>query len=58
MTWFKRYWNYLMTWRKHREVIKELNKLTEHQLEDIGLTRGDIDDLIWLEEDKLKKGKR
>jgi len=47
-----------MTWRKHREVIKELNKLDEHQLEDIGLTRGDIDDLIWLEEDKQKKGKQ
>ena len=52
MIWFKRYLNYLMTWRKHRQIIKELNQLTDKQLGDIGFTRGDIDDLIWLEEDK------
>jgi len=58
MTWFKRYWNYLKTWRKHRDTIKQLNKLTDRELQDIGITRGDVDDLIWLEEDKQEKGSK
>lgn len=56
MGWIKRYFNYLATWRKHRDTIKQLNKLTTAQLEDIGFTRGDIDDLIWQEEDKMRRG--
>lgn len=52
-----RYYNYLKTWRKHRDTIKHLNKLSDHELEDIGLSRGDIDDMIWLEEDKENRGK-
>ena len=51
MSWFKRYVNYLKTWRKHRETIKALNKLTDRELADIGLSRGQIDALIWLKED-------
>lgn len=51
-----RYWNYLTTWRKHRDVVKELNQLTSKQLDDIGISRSDIDRLVWLEEDKLKRG--
>lgn len=51
-----RYWNYLVTWRKHRDVVKELNQLTNEQLDDIGISRSDIDRLVWLEEDKLKRG--
>lgn len=57
MTWFMRYWNYLKTWRQHREAIKQLNRLTDKQLKDIGITRGDIDRLIWLEEDKTMRGR-
>jgi uncharacterized protein YjiS (DUF1127 family) len=56
MSWFKRYWNYLCTWRKHRTIIKELNELTDRELSDIGINRGDIDRLIWLDEDKEKRG--
>jgi len=52
LNWFKRYWKYLSTWRKHRQVIKELNSLTDAELKDIGLNRGCINDLIWLNEDK------
>jgi len=47
-----RYLNYLKTWRAHRNVIKELNKLTDKELRDIGINRHDIDRLIWLEYDK------
>ena len=46
-----RYLNYLRTWRKHRDTIKSLNRLSDAELKDIGLNRADIDDLIWLKED-------
>jgi len=52
MSWFWRYVNFLATWREHREAIKQLNKLSNRELADIGINRGDIDRLIWLEEDK------
>ena len=58
MNWFRRYWNYLITWRRHRDVIKELNQLTDRELKDIGINRADIDRLVWLEEDKQMRGKK
>ena len=57
MTWFWRYINYLATWREHRNAIKQLNALTDRQLKDIGMYRGDIDRLVWLKEDKDASGK-
>jgi len=45
-----------MTWREHRRVIKELNRLTNRELADIGLNRGDIDRLVWLDADKKERG--
>ena len=49
--------NYLATWREHREAIKHLNRLTDKELRDIGITRGDIDRLVWLKEDKDASGR-
>ena len=57
MSWFRRYVNYLATWRQHRNAIKILNALTDKQLKDIGINRNDIDRLVWLQEDKNKRGK-
>ena len=57
MSWFWRYVNFLATWREHRKVVKELNMLTDAQLKDIGISRGDIDRLVWLEEDKTLRGR-
>jgi uncharacterized protein YjiS (DUF1127 family) len=57
MTWFWRYVNYLATWREHRNAIKQLNALTNRQLKDIGMYRGDIDRLVWLKEDKDASGR-
>lgn len=57
MTWFWRYMNYLATWREHRNAIKQLNTLTNRQLKDIGMYRGDIDRLVWLKEDKDASGR-
>jgi uncharacterized protein YjiS (DUF1127 family) len=56
MNWINRYLNYLKTWRKHRKIIKELNALDDKTLNDIGINRCDIDRLIWLQEDKQKRG--
>lgn len=56
MNYFKRLMNYLMTRAKHRKVIKELNMLTDRELSDIGISRGQINELIWLEEDFQKSG--
>jgi len=55
--WFRRYFNYLKTWRYHRETIKQLNRLTNKELRDIGITRADIDRLVWREEDKTMRGR-
>jgi len=57
MTWFWRYVNYLATWRDHRKAIKQLNTLTDRELYDIGLSRADIDRLVWLKEDKDNRGR-
>ena len=56
MNWITRYWNYLKTWRKHRELVKDLNRLTNAQLKDIGISRGEIDHLVWTEQDKKERG--
>lgn len=54
--WMYRFWNYLMTWQMHRDTIKHLNRLSNRELNDIGLTRGDIDNLVWMREDFKKRG--
>ena len=57
MNWVSRFLRYVATWRKHRDVIKELNRLTDRELQDIGISRHDIDRLVWLEEDKTVRGR-
>jgi len=34
--------NSFASWRKYRETCVELNRLSERELSDIGMTRGDI----------------
>jgi len=57
MTWFWRYMNYLATWRTHRIAIKQLNQMSDKQLADIGISRSDIDRMVWLDEDKTMRGR-
>ena len=56
MSWVIRYFKYLSTWRQHRITIKQLNRLSDKHLRDIGISRDDIDQLIWLEFDKARRG--
>ncbi len=57
MNWVTRYWKYLQTWRLHRETIKQLNTLPDTILKDVGINRGDINRMIWLDEDIIQRGK-
>ena len=58
MKYLWRLFNYLITRAEHRRVIKELNRLTDKELKDIGINRCDIDRLVWLDEDKEQRGNR
>jgi len=55
-TWVVRWLRYVHTWREHRRIIKELNALDDKTLRDIGISRCDIDTLIWLEQDLQRRG--
>jgi len=57
MRWVWRFLKYVQTWRHHRRLIKELNRLTDKELNDIGINRYDIDRLVWLGEDKSMRGR-
>ena len=49
--------NYMTTRSEHRKAIKQLNRLTDRELRDIGINRCDIDRLVWLPEDKQQRGR-
>ncbi len=49
--------NYMMTRSEHRKTIKQLNQLSDKELNDIGINRCDIDRMVWLEEDKTMRGR-
>lgn len=55
--WIWRFSKYIQTWRKHRQLIKELNMLSDLELRDIGISRYDIDRLVWLKDDIENRGK-
>ena len=42
-----RFIRYVVDWRDTRSVIRELNKLSDKQLKDIGMNRGEIQNLIY-----------
>lgn len=51
-----RFIRYVIDWRKTRSVIRELNRLSDKELRDIGISRGEIESLIYrLEEEENDK---
>jgi len=42
MTPFRTIAEKLSAWRRYREAVRELSQLTDRELEDIGVRRGDI----------------
>ena len=52
-----RFVRYVIDWRKTRSVIRDLNRLSDRELKDIGISRGEIDALIYRLEDEDKNDK-
>ena len=36
----------LAAWRRYREAVRELNLLSDRELSDIGIRRGEIEDIV------------
>jgi uncharacterized protein YjiS (DUF1127 family) len=36
----------LNAWRRYREAVRELSQLSDRELNDIGIRRGDIEDIV------------
>jgi uncharacterized protein YjiS (DUF1127 family) len=36
----------LAAWRRYRDAVKELSQLTDRELADIGVRRGDIESIV------------
>ena len=36
----------LSAWRRYREAVRELSQLTDRELTDIGIRRGDIETIV------------
>jgi uncharacterized protein YjiS (DUF1127 family) len=46
MTAFKTISEKLTAWRKYRDAVRELSQLSDHELDDIGIPRGDIEYIV------------
>ncbi|HME85417.1 MAG TPA: DUF1127 domain-containing protein [Roseiarcus sp.] len=46
MTTFKTISEKLASWRRYREAVRELSQLTDRELDDIGVRRGDIEFIV------------
>jgi uncharacterized protein YjiS (DUF1127 family) len=46
MTPFKTITEKLNAWRRYREAVKELSQLSDRELSDIGIRRGDIEFIV------------
>ena len=46
MTTFKTISEKLATWRRYRDAVRELSQLTDRELSDIGIRRGEIETIV------------
>ena len=44
-----RFVRYVIDWRKTRKIIRQLQELTDHTLEDMGIRRHEIESLAYTE---------
>ncbi|KRQ94095.1 hypothetical protein CQ12_21050 [Bradyrhizobium jicamae] len=44
---FEKYWNAFLEWRQRDRLRAQLCHLTDKELADIGITRGEIDCVAW-----------
>lgn len=46
MTALKNITEKLATWRRYRDAVRELSQMTDRELSDIGVRRGDIETIV------------
>jgi uncharacterized protein YjiS (DUF1127 family) len=46
MTTIKTISEKLASWRRYRDAVRELSQLTDRELSDIGIRRGDIETIV------------
>ena len=46
MTTLKTISEKLSAWRRYREAVRELSQLSDHELSDIGIRRGEIETIV------------
>ena len=46
MSTFKTISEKLSAWRRYRDAVRELSQLTDRELNDIGIRRGDIETIV------------
>ena len=46
MTTLKTISEKLAAWRRYREAVRELSQLSDRELSDIGIRRGDIENIV------------
>jgi uncharacterized protein YjiS (DUF1127 family) len=46
MASFKTIHQRLADWRRYRETVRELSQLSDRNLDDIGVSRNDIEDIV------------
>lgn len=55
-TYLMRFVRYVIDWRRTRAIIRELNMLSDKSLKDIGISRGEIDYLVYTLEQEQNTG--
>lgn len=53
-----RFVRYVIDWRKTRSVIRELNKLSDRELKDIGISRGEVNRLVYTLAQEKEQGQK
>lgn len=53
-----RFIRYVIDWRRTRAVIRELSSLTDKQLKDIGMNRGEIEHLVYRLQEEEKQNEK
>ncbi len=46
MTQLKTITEKLAAWRRYREAVRELNQMSDRELDDIGIRRGEIETIV------------
>ena len=57
-TMLMRFVRYVLDWRKTRSIIRDLNRLSDRELRDIGIDRSEIGHLVYTLAQEEQRGKK